>query len=155
MAERVNLKAYTLFSFVNTLAFCFPAHWIWGDNGWLKEMGVVDVAGCGPVHLVGGVSGLVATLMLKPRTGRYDEKGNPNKLVMASPTNVLLGTFMLWWGWLGFNCGSTFGITGAKWKLASRLVNILIFLLNPIGCSVSWTKIISLPDDAKHHFPRS
>jgi ammonia channel protein AmtB len=122
MAERVNLKAYTLFSFVNTLTFCFPAHWIWGDNGWLKEMGVVDVAGCGPVHLVGGVSGLVATLMLKPRTGRFDEKGRPTKLIMASPTNVLLGTFMLWWGWLGFNCGSTFGITGAKWKLASRLV---------------------------------
>ncbi|XP_031564624.1 putative ammonium transporter 3 [Actinia tenebrosa] len=120
MAERVNLKAYTLFSFVNTLAFCFPAHWIWGKNGWLKTMGVVDVAGCGPVHLVGGVSGLVATLVLKPRTGRYDKKGNPNKLTMASPTNVLLGTFMLWWGWLGFNCGSTFGITGGKWKLASR-----------------------------------
>ncbi|KXJ26494.1 putative ammonium transporter 3 [Exaiptasia diaphana] len=120
MAERVNLKAYTIFSFVNTLTYCFPAHWFWSNNGWLKQMGVVDVAGCGPVHLVGGVSGLVATILLKPRTGRFDEKGNPNKLEMASPTNVLLGTFMLWWGWLGFNCGSTFGITGAKWKLASR-----------------------------------
>ena len=120
MAERVNLKAYTLFSFVNTLTFCFPAHWIWAQKGWLKKLGVIDVAGCGPVHLVGGVSGLVATVMLKPRTGRFDEKGQPTKLVMASPTNVLLGTFMLWWGWLGFNCGSTFGITGAKWKLASR-----------------------------------
>ncbi|KAK3722042.1 hypothetical protein QZH41_020159 [Actinostola sp. cb2023] len=120
MAERVNLKAYILFSFVNTLTYCFPAHWVWSNNGWLKTMGVVDIAGCGPVHLVGGVSGLVATLMLKPRTGRFDDQGKPTQLIMASPTNVLLGTFMLWWGWLGFNCGSTFGISGAKWKLASR-----------------------------------
>ena len=64
-------------------------------------MGVVDIAGCGPVHLVGGVSGLVATMMLKPRIGRFDMNIPPK--AMASPTNVLLGTFMLW-GWLGFNC---------------------------------------------------
>ena len=120
MAERVCLKAYILFSFVNTLSFCFPAHWVWADDGFLKRLGVVDIAGCGPVHLVGGVSGLVATLMLKPRHGRFDEKGEANCMPMASSTNVLLGTFMLWWGWLGFNCGSTFGISGGKWKLASR-----------------------------------
>ena len=118
MAERTNLKAYTFYSFLNTLTYSVPAHWIWADNGWLRKMGAVDVAGCGAVHLVGGVSGLVATLVLKPRTGRFDPNSPPKQ--MASPTNVLLGTFMLWWGWLGFNCGSTFGISGMKWKLASR-----------------------------------
>ena len=118
MAERTNLKAYTLYSFLNTLTYTLPAHWIWADNGWLRRMGAVDIAGCGAVHLVGGVSGLVATIILKPRTGRFDTNSPP--LQMASPTNVLLGTFMLWWGWLGFNCGSTFGISGKKWKLASR-----------------------------------
>ena len=118
MAERTNLKAYTLYSFVNTLTYSFPAHWIWDEKGWLRTLGAVDIAGCSAVHLVGGVSGLVATLMLKPRTGRFDARGTP--IQMASPTNVLLGTFMLWWGWLGFNCGSTFGISGGKWKLASR-----------------------------------
>ena len=118
MAERTSLKAYTLYSFLNTLTYCAPAHWIWDEDGWLRKMGAVDIAGCGAVHLVGGVSGLVATLMLKPRTGRFDPN-SPAKQ-MASPTNVLLGTFMLWWGWLGFNCGSTFGISGMKWKLASR-----------------------------------
>ena len=118
MAERTSLKAYTMYSFVNTLTYSFPAHWIWSENGWLRKMGAVDIAGCGAVHLVGGVSGLVATLMLKPRTGRFDASAPPTQ--MASPTNVLLGTFMLWWGWLGFNCGSTFGISGMKWKLASR-----------------------------------
>ena len=118
MAERISLRAYILYSFLNTLTYTFPAHWIWAENGWLRKMGAVDIAGCGPVHLVGGVSGLVATMMLKPRIGRFDMNIPPK--AMASPTNVLLGTFMLWWGWLGFNCGSTFGVTGVKWKLASR-----------------------------------
>ena len=67
MAERTNLKAYILFSFLNALSYVFPAHWIWDDRGFLKKMGVVDIAGCGPVHIVGGISGLIATLMLKPR----------------------------------------------------------------------------------------
>ena len=127
MAERTNLKAYALYSFLNTLTYSIPAHWIWDDKGWLRAMGAVDIAGCGAVHLVGGVSGLVATLMLKPRTGRFDPNSPPKH--MSSPTNVLLGTFMLWWGWLGFNCGSTFGISGMKWKLASRFVFFSVFLM--------------------------
>ncbi|XP_031563507.1 putative ammonium transporter 3 [Actinia tenebrosa] len=128
MAERVSLKAYMVYSFINTICYCFPAHWLWAKDGWLAKMGAIDIAGCGPVHLVGGVSGLVATMMLKPRIGRFDsekEEGSGH-LRMASPSNVLLGTFMLWWGWLGFNCGSTFGITGGKWKLASRAAVVTI-----------------------------
>lgn len=124
MAERIKLRAYIIYSFVNTLTYSFPAHWIWGEKGWLRELGAVDIAGCGAVHLVGGVSGLVATLMLKPRFGKFDSSAPPKR--MASPTNVLLGTFMLWWGWLGFNCGSTFGVTGMKWKLASRSAVVTI-----------------------------
>jgi len=124
MAERTSLKAYTFYSFLNTLTYCIPAFWVWDDSGWLRKMGAVDVAGSGGVHLVGGVSGLVATLMLKPRMGRFDENSPPEQ--MASPTNVMLGTFMLWWGWLGFNCGSTFGISGEKWKLASRSAVVTI-----------------------------
>ncbi|KAK3735068.1 hypothetical protein QZH41_010772 [Actinostola sp. cb2023] len=122
VAERMNLRAYSLFAFTNTITYSFPAHWVWGEKGWLKEMGVVDMGGASPVHLVGGVAGLVATLMLKPRTGRYKARTSKKEWnhVMASPINVLLGMFMLWWGWLGFNCGSTFGVSGGKWKLASR-----------------------------------
>ena len=120
MAERVEIKAYTAFSFFNIISYAFPAHWMWNNNGFLKEMGVVDVAGCGPVHLVGGVAGLVATVMLRPRKNKFDENGKSREMAMASPTNALLGTFMLWWGWLGFNCGSTFGTSGDKWKIASR-----------------------------------
>lgn len=112
MAERTNLKAYMLYSFVSTLSTCFPTHWIWGKKGLLKELGVIDIAGCSGVHLVGGAAGLAAAVMLGPRLGRFDD--NKKRLQPCSMTNVLLGTFMLWWGWLGFNCGSTFGITGGK-----------------------------------------
>eukprot|EP00111_Clytia_hemisphaerica_P023681 TCONS_00069791-protein len=123
MAERTNLKAYMFFSFINFLSYVFPAHWIWAEGGYFKMKGVVDVAGCGPVHVVGGTAAIVASIILKPRTGVFDhsqdEKRNEYS-TMASPTNVVLGTFMLWWGWLGFNCGSTFGVSGGKWKLASR-----------------------------------
>lgn len=122
MAGRASINAYIAFSFFNTISYSFPAHWVWGDKGFLKEMGVVDVAGCGPVHLVGGVAAIVAAVMLKPRKNKFDEHGKSRDIPMGSPTNVLLGTFMLWWGWLGFNCGSTFGISGIKWKLASRYV---------------------------------
>ena len=118
VAERANLQAYMVFSFTNTLTFCFPAYWVWGNHGWLKKLGVIDVGGASPVHLVGGVAGLVGTIMLKPRRNKFTGVGLKQK--MASPTNVLLGMFMLWWGWLGFNCGSTFGVSGGKWKLASR-----------------------------------
>ena len=121
LAERTNLKAYIVFSFLNTLTYCFPAHWIWASNGWLKKLGAIDIAGASAVHIVGGSSGLVATLYLGPRIGRFDKLHSEKPFIdMASPTNVILGTFMLWWGWLGFNCGSTFGITGWKWKLAAR-----------------------------------
>uniref|UniRef100_A0A1I8GSE1 Ammonium_transp domain-containing protein n=1 Tax=Macrostomum lignano TaxID=282301 RepID=A0A1I8GSE1_9PLAT len=104
MAERTKLTSYIVFSLFNT--------------GFLNDLGVVDIAGVGPVHLLGGTTGLVATLLLKPRTGRFCE--GQSAPPMGCPTNVMLGMFMLWWGWLGFNCGSTFGIRGGKWKLAAR-----------------------------------
>ncbi|CAI9731315.1 putative ammonium transporter 3 [Octopus vulgaris] len=117
MAERTKLESYMVFSMLNTFAFSIPAHWAWADNGWLTSMGFIDVAGAGPVHIVGGMTALIAALMLGPRKGRF-LTSNPS--TFGSPTNAVLGMFMLWWGWLGFNCGSTFGISGTKWILAAR-----------------------------------
>ncbi|XP_071845046.1 putative ammonium transporter 3 isoform X2 [Apostichopus japonicus] len=119
MAERTKLEAYILFSFFNTFIYCFPSHWMWRtDHSWFRQLGATDIAGASTVHLVGGVTGLVATVMLGPRTGRFKDKGTASK--MGSPTNAVLGLFMLWWGWLGFNCGSTYGIANDKWVLATR-----------------------------------
>ncbi|CAD5111269.1 unnamed protein product [Dimorphilus gyrociliatus] len=117
MAERTKLTAYVIFSFLNTVVYCIPAHWIWASNGFLKTLGVVDIAGSGGVHLLGAVSAIVAAMLLGPRRGRYDSQ---NKKQLGNPTNALVGMFMLWWGWLGFNCGSTFGISGGKWILAAK-----------------------------------
>ncbi|XP_077867205.1 putative ammonium transporter 2 [Saccoglossus kowalevskii] len=118
MAERTKLESYILFSFLNTFVYALPTRWVWATSGWLNKLGAVDIAGAACVHLSGGVTGLVATLVLKPRTGRFEGKAIPPK--MGMPTNAIFGMFMLWWGWLGFNCGSTYGITGGKWKLAAR-----------------------------------
>ena len=61
MAERTNLNAYTVFSFTNTVSYCFPAHWVWGKDGFLSTMGVIDIAGCSAVHLVGGAAGRIGS----------------------------------------------------------------------------------------------
>lgn len=58
MAERTNFKAYCLFSLLNTVVYCIPAGWMWGDHGFLNSLGAVDIAGSGVVHLVGGFSAL-------------------------------------------------------------------------------------------------
>ncbi|KAJ8029863.1 Ammonium transporter 1 member 3 [Holothuria leucospilota] len=94
MAERTKLEAYIVFSFINTFVYCFPSHWMWSSNeNWFRQLGAIDIAGASTVHLVGGVTGLVATIMLGPRTGRFDESGIVSK--MGSPTNAVLGLFML------------------------------------------------------------
>ena len=94
MAERTRLNSYVVFSFLNTLIYCFPAHWMWGNQGFLGTIGAIDIAGASVVHLVGGLSGLVATLMLGPRKGRFGPGGKA--IPMGSPTNAMLGMFLLW-----------------------------------------------------------
>ena len=93
MAERTRLESYITFSLLGTLIFSIPAHWVWTETGWLNQLGHIDIAGAGPVHLIGGVTGLVATSILKPRYMRFELKHPP---AMGSPTNALLGMFMLW-----------------------------------------------------------
>ena len=53
VAERCNFQAYSIFSFFNTIVYCIPAGWVWGEHGFLRNIGVVDIAGSGPVHLIG------------------------------------------------------------------------------------------------------
>ncbi|KAL5005471.1 hypothetical protein ScPMuIL_018927 [Solemya velum] len=118
MAERTRLTAYIIFSFINTIVYCLPAHWMWAENGFLRSLGAVDIAGSGVVHIMGGMAAFVGSIILKPRTGRFDRGTGPSPL--GNPVSALIGMFMLWWGWLAFNCGSTFGISGGKWKLAAK-----------------------------------
>ena len=113
VAERCKMSAYICYSFFLT-SFVYPVivHSIWSVNGFLsafstdpfRGVGVVDFAGSGVVHLVGGTTALVAAIVLGPRRGRfYDEDGNPLENPVAFPPHSValqvLGTFLLWFGW--------------------------------------------------------
>jgi Amt family ammonium transporter len=125
IAERTQLKAYLLYTVVIT-ALIYPvvAHWVWCDNGFLsggfsrsKDLtllgGCLDFAGSGVVHMTGGVAALCAAYFMGPRIGRFDEKGNVCPMPGTSAPLIVLGTFILWMDWYGFNPGSTLGITPA------------------------------------------
>lgn len=127
IAERTQFTAYLVYSTVLT-GFVYPiaAHWIWAPNGWLSAfkvtgsgpflgIGAIDFAGSGVVHMTGGVAGLWGALIEGPRLGRFDKGGRPLEMRGHSATLVVLGTFLLWFGWYGFNPGSYVKIT-APWS---------------------------------------
>ncbi len=111
MAERMKFQAYLIYSFlISAIVYPIVGHWIWG-GGWLASMGFYDFAGSTVVHTVGGFAALVGTRMLKPREGKYGIDGKPKALAGHSIPLASLGVFILWFGWFGFNAGSTLGVT--------------------------------------------
>jgi Amt family ammonium transporter len=119
IAERTQFGAYLIYSSYLT-AFVYPivSHWVWSTDGWLSASksvgpggllfgtGAIDFAGSGVVHMVGGIAGLWGAYIEGPRIGRFDKTGNPMIFRGHSATLVVLGTFLLWFGWYGFNPGS-------------------------------------------------
>lgn len=110
MAERMKFPAYLIYSFIIS-AFIYPlvGHWIWG-GGWLSSLGFADFAGSTVVHTVGGIAALIGTILLKPRLGKFNADGTPNIIAGHSIPLASLGVFILWFGWFGFNPGSTLGV---------------------------------------------
>jgi Amt family ammonium transporter len=106
----MKFVAYLIYSFLIS-AFIYPivGHWIWG-GGWLSKMGFADFAGSTVVHTVGGVAALVGTSMLKPREGKYAVNGKANVIAGHNIPLASLGVFILWFGWFGFNAGSTLSV---------------------------------------------
>lgn len=106
VAERIKYKSFILFSFIMTM-FIYPivGHWIWG-GGWLAAKGMFDFAGSTVVHSVGGWAALAGVLLLGPRFGKYSN-GRINPIPGHNLSLATLGTFVLWFGWFGFNPGST------------------------------------------------
>jgi Amt family ammonium transporter len=112
MAERTKFSSYCIYSMViSGLIYPVSGHWIWG-GGWLAELGFHDFAGSTVVHMVGGVSALVGAKILGPRIGKYDKNGKSKAIPGHSITLGALGVFILWFGWFGFNPGSTVSATG-------------------------------------------
>jgi len=125
MAERTKFSSYLLYS-VFISAFVYPVFgsWAWGSlykgGGWLEGMGFIDFAGSTVVHSVGGWSALAGAIVLGPRLGRYSKDGKPRAMPGHNLVYATLGVFLLWFGWFGFNPGST---TAASKDIALIAVN--------------------------------
>lgn len=112
MAERTKFSVYCIYSIlISAVIYPVSGHWIWG-GGWLGAMGFHDFAGSTAVHMVGGVAALVGAKILGPRIGKYNADGSVNAIPGHSLTLGALGVFILWFGWFGFNGGSTVCATG-------------------------------------------
>jgi ammonium transporter, Amt family len=112
MAERTKFVSYMVYSFFISL-FIYPifGSWAWGSlldgGGWLEGMGFLDFAGSTVVHSVGGWLALAGAIILGPRIGKYGTDGKPKAILGHNLPLAALGVFILWFGWFGFNAGST------------------------------------------------
>ena len=107
-AERKRFKAFVLFALMWSLLVYSPiCHWVWGDGGWLRNMGVLDYAGGTVVHISSGVAALVAALVLGPRVKRESDRFEPHDVRLT-----VIGAGILWFGWFGFNGGSALAADG-------------------------------------------
>jgi Amt family ammonium transporter len=111
MAGRMKFQSYLIYSFVIS-AFIYPivGHWIWNSGGWLAKLDFADFAGSTVVHSVGGFAALIGTIILKPRIGKFNPDGTANAIPGHSIPLASLGVFILWFGWFGFNPGSTLSV---------------------------------------------
>ena len=131
IAERVKLSGYVVFIFLwATLVYDPVAHWVWAADGWLFKDGALDFAGGTVVHLISGIAGLAAALVIGKRKGDSATLTHPNNM-----TYTLLGSGLLWFGWFGFNAGSGLAING----LAARA--FLVTLIAPAAAGAAWLLI--------------
>ncbi|WP_416825641.1 ammonium transporter [Ectobacillus polymachus] len=125
VAERMNFKAYLVTAALITIVvYPLSGHWIWNSNGWLAKLGMKDFAGSAAIHAVGGFAALAMAKYLGPRKGRFNTDGSAN---VFAPSNIPLasaGAFILWFGWFGFNAGSTLDASSAA--LAPIAINTML-----------------------------
>ena len=109
MAERTRLWVYFVFGVAYTLVYSVVSHWIWSPDGWLFARGMQDFAGSTVVHYQGALAGLAGALLLGPRIGKFVD-GKPNAIPGHNMAYTTLGVLILWFGWFGFNPGSTLSV---------------------------------------------
>jgi Amt family ammonium transporter len=110
MAERTKLWVYFAFGVTFTLIYSVVSHWIWHPDGWLFALGMQDFAGSTVVHYQGALAALAGAILLGARIGKFDGDGKPNAIPGHNMAYVTLGVIILWFGWFGFNPGSTLGV---------------------------------------------
>jgi Amt family ammonium transporter len=130
MAERTKFSAYLAYTaFITALIYPIVVHWAWDANGWMSAFnedkfmanGYIDFAGSGVVHTVGGTAGLVGAILVGPRFGKFGRDGSINAIPGHSIGLACLGMFILWFGWYGFNPGSTLALSGGFADIAARV----------------------------------
>merc|ERR1719359_2684570 len=124
VAERLQLGGYCFFCLcMTTVVYPIVVAWTWSCTGWLNQVGAgyMDFAGSGIVHLTGGMGALVGAAVVGPRTGRFQEGVDQDEFEPHNIAFIVLGTIVLWFGWYGFNCGSTLGMNEEKGRLAAQV----------------------------------
>lgn len=147
MAERTKFHAYLIYSVIIS-GFIYPivGHWIWG-GGWLAELGFLDFAGSTVVHGTGGWAALAGLLVLGPRIGKYGKNGKINPIPGHNMSMAMLGVFILWLGWYGFNAGSTMGAMGLSFTEVAATTTLGGAAAAITGMFTAW-KITGKPDVA-------
>jgi Amt family ammonium transporter len=132
LAERMKLWAYAIMVvFFCGIMYPLVANWVWNPNGWLAMRGFNDFAGSAAVHAMGGFSALAAAIVLGPRIGKYSKEGTSNTIPGHNLPLASVGAFILWFGWFGFNPGSSLGAVG-NWELIGSVV-VNTFLASAAG----------------------
>jgi Amt family ammonium transporter len=147
MAERTKLWVYFAFGIAFTVIYSVAAHWIWSPDGWLFAKGMQDFAGSTVVHYQGALAGLAGALLLGPRLGKYVD-GRPQPIPGHNMAYVTLGVLILWFGWFGFNAGSTLSVDfgGVGFFAYVALNTVLGAAAGVLGAvATSWT-VIRKPD---------
>ncbi|MCL5045762.1 MAG: ammonium transporter [Actinobacteria bacterium] len=132
MAERVKFSAVIIGSFfISMILYPIFGNWVWG-GGWLSQIGAklglghgaVDFAGSGVIHMIGGLAGLAGAIVLGPRIGKYGKDGKPVTIGGHHIPMAVLGTVFLFFGWFGFNPGST--LAGTDLRISVIAVNTMM-----------------------------
>lgn len=153
MAERTQFKSYLVYSFfISAIIYPISGHWIWG-GGWLSTLpfgaGFKDFAGSTVVHSVGGWLGLIGAIALGPRIGKFTKDGKPRLIPGHSITLAVLGVFILWLGWFGFNPGSQLAADGFNADIISLVAvntNIAAATGGLVAMIIGWLFVTKKPD---------
>jgi Amt family ammonium transporter len=143
MAERFRFKPFVIYAlFISAILYPFYANWAWG-GGFLSQLGslglgngYVDFAGSGVVHSIGGWAALAGAMALGPRIGKYNRDGSSNPILGHNQILALLGTFILAFGWFGFNPGSTFGASG-NGALRIGIIAVVTLIASAFGAAAA------------------
>lgn len=145
VAERVKYVSFIVFAFILTLLiYPIVGHWIWG-GGFLAKLGMLDFAGGTVVHSVGGWAALAGVMILGPRVGKYTKDGKIHPIPGHNMSLATIGAFVLWFGWFGFNPGSTMAADPTSISHILVTTNTAGIMAILTATLTSW-KVIGKPD---------